>query len=125
MTRDLGYQNQLGLFIAIEKSSGAFIGWFVLRPGYETPHNTDNLEIGWRFKQRFWGKGYGTEGALALKKRATKLGARRLYATAMSTNTASIGIMKKVGLTLERTYIDTDKYWGQPTEVVEYALQLV
>lgn len=124
MARDLAYQNQLGLFIAIEKSSDAFIGWFILRPGYDTPHNTDNLEIGWRFKQRFWGKGFGTEGALALKERATISGARRLYATAMSTNISSIGIMKKIGLTFERKYIDTDEYWGQPTELVEYALQL-
>jgi RimJ/RimL family protein N-acetyltransferase len=124
MTRDRGYQNQLGLFITIEKSSGAFIGWFILRPVYDSPHNTDNLEIGWRFKQRFWGKGYGTEGALALKECATKRGARRLYATAMSANAASIRIMNKIGLILERTYVDADDYWGQPTELVEYALHL-
>ena len=124
MTRDLAYQNQLGLFITLEKCTGAFIGWFILRPGYDAPDKTDNLEIGWRFKQRFWGKGYGTEGALALKERARTLGARRLFATAMSKNTSSIGIMKKIGLTLERTYVDPDEYWGQPTELVEYASQL-
>lgn len=124
MTRDKGYQNQLGLFITIEKSSGSFIGWFILRPSYDDPNNTDNLEIGWRFKHLFWGKGYGTEGALALKEYAIKRGARRLYATAMSANVASIGIMKKIGLTFVRTYVDGDNYWGQPTELVEYAMHL-
>ena len=125
MSRDLGYQNQLGLFIAIEKSSGAFIGWFILRPGNENPNDFSNLEIGWRLKQRFWGKGYGTESAMALKLYALKRGAHRLYATTVSANIASIRIMEKIGLALDRTYVDADEYWSQPTELVEYSCVLI
>lgn len=124
MTRDRGYQNQLGLFATFEKSSGEFIGWFILRPGYDSPADTKNLEIGWRLKQRFWGNGYGTEGAIALKARAaSELGAHRLYATAMSENQASIRIMQKIGLNLERTYIDANEYWTKPVELVLYSLR--
>ena len=75
--------------------------------------------------QRFWGKGYGTEGALALKEQArSKLAAHRLYATAMSANHSSIRIMEKIGLRLERTFVDSDAYWAKAVELVEYSLML-
>ncbi len=124
MARDLSYQNQFGLFAAIEKESGDFIGWFILRPAHETPEDTKNLEIGWRLRTHFWGKGYATEGALALIEKArTKIGAHRVFATAMSENLQSIRIMEKIGLQLERKFMDTDEYWGEkPVSVVQYAV---
>ncbi|MCX6116083.1 MAG: GNAT family N-acetyltransferase [Proteobacteria bacterium] len=121
--RDIGYQNQLGLFMTFEKSSGEFVGWFVLRPSYDAPDDRKNLEIGWRLKQKYWGRGFGTEGALALKNRAiTVLKAERLFAVAKSENTPSLKIMEKIGLQFEKTYVDTDEYWHEPSSVSVYSL---
>ena len=47
--------------------SNTFIGWVLVRPMgfFEQPDYSD-LEIGWRFKQMSWGKGYASEAALAV-----------------------------------------------------------
>ena len=109
------YKNQLGLFAAIEKKSSEFIGWFILRPDSEDPDNTQNLEIGYRLKQEFWGQGFATEVSKALVEKAiSDFKVKRIYAMAIKLNTASIRIMEKVGLTFEsefisETYLAADK----------------
>ena len=109
VARNEHYNNQLGLFAAIEKGSEAFIGTFILRPDRHAPDDTKNLEIGYRLKQHWWGKGLGTEGALALVERSVaQFGARRIYADAMPGNLASIRIMEKIGLGFESAYAETD-----------------
>ena len=69
VARNERYGNQLGLFAAIEKGREEFIGTFILRPDRHAPDDTRNLEIGYRLKQCWWGKGLGTEGSLALVER--------------------------------------------------------
>ncbi|MGW2149424.1 GNAT family N-acetyltransferase [Nonomuraea bangladeshensis] len=65
-----------GFLAAVEKASGGFIGWFHLRPPEGGP--ADELELGYRLHRAAWGKGYATEGSLALIDRAfDELGARR------------------------------------------------
>ena len=91
------------------EGSEEFIGTFILRPDRHAPDDTKNLEIGYRLKQRWSGKGLGTEGALALVERAlAQFGARRIYANAMLGNRASIRIMEKIGLGFEKAYMETD-----------------
>jgi len=115
------YGKQLGLFAAIEKRCEEFIGTFILRPDRRALDDTKNLEIGYRLKQHWWGKGLGTEGSLALVGRAlAQFGARRIYATAMPGNRASIRIMGKVGLGFEKAYTETD-HCGRVIEVVMYS----
>jgi RimJ/RimL family protein N-acetyltransferase len=53
-----------GFWAAIERSSGAFVGWFHLRPNEEDP--PDEPELGYRLARSVWGRGYGTEGSIAL-----------------------------------------------------------
>src|SRR5690348_15314993 len=36
------YENQLGTFAAIDKTSGIFVGWLILRPDREIPDDTKN-----------------------------------------------------------------------------------
>jgi RimJ/RimL family protein N-acetyltransferase len=99
VARNERYGNQLGLFAAIEKGSGEFIGTFILRPDRDAPDDTKKLEIGYRLKQRCWGKGLATEGSLALVEWAlAQFGVHRIYATAMPGNRASIRVMAKIGL---------------------------
>lgn len=124
VARNEKYGNQLGLFAAIEKETEAFIGWFILRPERVTPDDTTNLEIGYRLNKRHWGKGYGTEASRALMEKArAQFGARRLFATAMPGNRASIRIMEKLGLRLEKTYTEIEAS-GKGIDLVLYSLEL-
>ena len=51
-------------------------------------------------------RGLATEGSRALIDKAfTKLGARRVYATAMAVNTGSRRVMEKAGLRYVRTFV--------------------
>lgn len=109
-----------GFYAATEKESGRFIGWFALEPKGE-----DEYEIGWRLHRWAWGRGYATEGALALlHKGFTDLGASRIYAETMAVNTRSRRVMEKIGLRHVRTFfVDwPDALPGSDQGEVEYAL---
>lgn len=92
-----------GYFAAIEKSTGAFLGWFLLRPN-DKPVRADGsvrdgIELGYRLRRAAWGKGYATEGSKALLAKAfTDLGVERVYAEAMAVHGASRRVMEKAGL---------------------------
>ena len=69
----------------------------------------DNLEIGWRFMQSAWGKGYATEAALAVQAEVIKQRqVKKISAIAMEGNDGSIAIMKKLGLSYQKTYLHKD-----------------
>jgi RimJ/RimL family protein N-acetyltransferase len=112
-----------GYWAAIEQAGGDFIGWFHLRPPADDP---TVLELGYRLRRSAWGKGYATEGARALiDKGFAELGARRVMATTLAENAASIRVLEKVGLTLARRfrYEGPDPAaWHVGREAVEYAL---
>lgn len=117
--RGTGY----GTFAAIDKSINGFLGWFHLRPGEGA--GLDEPELGYRLVSRAWGRGLGTEGAVALVDLAFRsLGAARVYAGTMVVNTASRRVMEKAGLRLVRTFHAT---WpvripGDEQGDVEYAI---
>ncbi|HKS70831.1 MAG TPA: GNAT family N-acetyltransferase [Ktedonobacterales bacterium] len=92
-----------GAWAAIERASGDFIGWLSLRPAEGgTP---DNVALGYRLRRAAWGKGYATEGARAVIRKAfAELGVRRVFATTYEHNLASRRVMEKAGLTLVRRY---------------------
>lgn len=109
-----------GFHAAMGKESGRFIGWFALEPKGE-----DEYEIGWRLYRWAWGRGYATEGAIALLHKAfTELGASRVYAETMAVNTRSRRVMEKMGLRHVRTFfVDwPDPLPGSDQGEVEYAL---
>lgn len=57
------------------------------------------IDIGWRLKKDFWGKGLATEGALeCLKYAQTQLGLEQIYSMAPKSNKGSIQVMKKIGM---------------------------
>jgi RimJ/RimL family protein N-acetyltransferase len=94
-----------GFFAAMEKTTGAFLGWFILRPGLdyrfakEVEFTVDDLEIGYRLLRSAWGKGYGTEGADALMRHAFRVqNAPCVAAVALKTNIASWRVMEKIGM---------------------------
>jgi RimJ/RimL family protein N-acetyltransferase len=112
-----------GFFVAIEKASGAFLGWFHFRPHEGTPRGEP--ELGYRLKRAAWGKGYATEGSRALIDNGfQELGIRRVVASTMVVNIGSRRVMEKSGLRLVRTFFQEwpDKIPGDEHGDVEYAL---
>lgn len=98
------YSNQSqgwGLWQARLKSdNNRAIGWILVRPmGFFTGHRDDtNLELGWRFSKPFWGQGMATEAASAVIGALSELGYRQFSAIALEENSASIKVMKKLGM---------------------------
>jgi RimJ/RimL family protein N-acetyltransferase len=106
LPRVLGYYekfNGLGVWAAHWSQNGEFIGWFHLRPDKIEPAE---LELGYRLRREFWGRGLATEGARALIEkgfrdwRADKICARTLVG-----NLASQRVMLKAGLCFEKTFV--------------------
>jgi RimJ/RimL family protein N-acetyltransferase len=115
--------DRYGFWAAIERTSGAFLGWFHLRP--QEGDADDEPELGYRLRADAWGKGYATEGSRALVEKAfIELGARRVYATTMVVNSASWRVMEKAGLRRVRVFLADwpDRIEGEEHGDVEYAL---
>jgi RimJ/RimL family protein N-acetyltransferase len=94
-----------GFWAVVEKVSGAWLGWFHLRPALdyrfaaEAGYREGDVDLGYRFVRAAWGKGYATEGARALVRKAlTELDAARVVSCALEGNAASTRVMEKVGL---------------------------
>ena len=101
------HARKFGLWKAIDKVSGDFIGWFLLRPGKTEPDNTLDVELGYRLKKKYWRRGFAAEGAAALTHHAfTQLGVKTVWAETMLANTGSQAVMKKIGLTFAREFAE-------------------
>jgi RimJ/RimL family protein N-acetyltransferase len=127
LPRILGYYERYdgyGLWAAIEKATGEFLGWFHFRPAAGGPD--DEPELGYRLRASAWGKGYATEGSRALiRKGFAELGVRRVVASTMTVNRASRRVMEKAGLRYVRTFHQEwpDRIEGEEHGDVEYALE--
>ena len=80
-------------FQIVEKDSGAFIGWFHLRPALdyrfaaEAGFREGDFDLGYRLCRAAWGQGYATVGACALvRKGFTELGVESVVAVALVGN---------------------------------------
>lgn len=113
-----------GYWVAIERASGEFLGWFALHSTAD--RDPAEFELGYRLRKAAWGKGFATEGSRALiYKGFAELGVRRVWAETMAVNLASRRVMEKSGLMHVRTF---HLEWDDPlpgTEhgEVEYALE--
>jgi RimJ/RimL family protein N-acetyltransferase len=112
-----------GFWAAIERSAGQFLGWFHFRPA--PGHPDDEPELGYRLRRSTWGKGYATEGSVALIDRGFRdFGVRRVLAETMAVNTASRRVMEKAGMRLVRAFHQEwpDQIPGAEHGDVEYAI---
>ena len=105
-----------GYWAAEEKSGGAFVGWFELRP--VDPGTSAVVELGYRLRRTAWGRGYATEGCRALiGKGFTDLGVERVVAETMAVNVASRRVLEKAGLSFVRHFtVD----WPEPIAGAEH-----
>jgi RimJ/RimL family protein N-acetyltransferase len=116
LLRDYHRVSGRGHWAAVERSTGQFLGWFEL----STPEGGSDTEaeLGYRLRVSGWGRGYATEGALALiDKGFGELGLRRVYAQTMAVNTASRRVMEKIGMHWVRTFHPT---WDDPIAGAEH-----
>lgn len=107
-----------GYWAAIEKATGAFLGWFLFRPPMVPDPPPGEIEVGYRLHTAAWGRGFATEGAIALvRKGFTELGVERVVATTMTVNAGSRRVLEKTGLRHVRTFHEE---WPESLDGVEH-----
>ncbi|WP_321448140.1 GNAT family N-acetyltransferase [uncultured Cohaesibacter sp.] len=84
---------------AAEGAEGEFIGWVLLVP---LAGGGPEVEIGYRFVQRAWGKGYATEAATVIRDHAfEEAGLDAICGVTDPHNAASQHVLQKIGLSRE------------------------
>lgn len=97
--------NGFGRWAVIEKSKKEFLGWC----GLKYDRNLDETDIGFRFFEEHWNKGFATESAKAcIDYGFENLNLKTIIGRAISENIASIKVLEKIGLKFEREF-DFDK----------------
>ena len=93
-----------GRFAVEYKESGQFIGFV----GLKYLEDLDEVDLGYRLIQEYWGKGIATEASRAsLEFGFHKLELDRIIAIALPENERSINVMKKLNFTFEKeTFVD-------------------
>lgn len=95
--RKLGF----GLWAVVEKGGGETIGYCGLSH-FPDINGRPETEIGYRLARGYWGRGYATEAARAVRDYAFgTLGLRRLIALIDPANLASIRVAEKIGMRYE------------------------
>ena len=100
-----------GIWQVSNKVTDEYLGWVLIRPMSfftESP-DTKDLELGWRFFQATWGRGYATEAAIAIKDAVVaNTDVTHVSALAVADNLASVEVMKKMGMKFIRAYLHED-----------------
>ncbi len=95
-----------------------FIGWCGLK--YRPEQN--EVDLGYRFKQSSWGKGYATEAAFAsIKYGFEKLNLSRIIGRAVPGNTGSLKVLEKCGMQFLREEVVD----GHPAKTYELINPLI
>lgn len=77
-----------------------------------------DVELGYRLHTAAWGRGFATEGALAIvDKGFAELGVQRVVAQTMAVNAGSRRVLEKVGLRCVRIFHER---YGEPLEGAEH-----
>jgi ribosomal-protein-alanine N-acetyltransferase len=107
--------NGYGRWAVIHKENEEFVGWC----GLKYDKDLDETDIGFRFFEEHWNKGYATESAKAcLSYGFETLGLKTIIGRAMTENKASIKVLEKLGLEYVKEFDFNDTHKG-----VIYALE--
>lgn len=88
-----------GLWAVEVKETQEFIGFIGFFNATFEADFTPCVEIGWRLDNRYWNRGYATEGAkVCLEYAFSKLKLSEIYSFTAQINEPSINVMKKIGL---------------------------
>ncbi len=117
-----------GIWQVSDKVTQEYLGWVLISPmeffsedpAIKAAHKKD-IELGWRFFKKTWGKGYGSEAAIAIKEAlVAQTDIDFISAIAIEENYGSIGIMKKLGMSFIKKALHKDPL-GE-TELVFYQM---
>jgi RimJ/RimL family protein N-acetyltransferase len=93
---------QLGVWYALRRDTGAFVGWYSLKYAGKS---TD-VEVGYRMRRDAWGNGFATELAIELVRYGFEdVGLQRIIGVTHPHNVASQRVLTKAGL--------ADVGWGR------------
>ena len=100
-------EGAVGMYTVIERDTGESIGFvgFIRR---ELDWG-DEIELGWLIRRAFWGRGYATEAARALR----PLVPGRIVSMIRVENESSANVARKLGMSVEREL----DYYGFSTHV--------
>ena len=88
-------EKKIGRFIVEDPGTNKAIGWC----GLKWLQETDEIDLGYRFLKKTWGKGIATEAARScLSYGFNQLNFSRITAKVLPQNIASIKVLKKLGM---------------------------
>ena len=89
-----------GIEAAIDRESGAMVGWAGLAVPHFLPEVLPAVEVGWRLSRSVWGRGLATEaGEAAVRWGFTGGGLDRIVSIFEPENVASGKVMEHLGMT--------------------------
>lgn len=102
------FDDPVGMYTLIVRETGETAGFVGFAPR-DHPWGHE-LELGWLLRRVFWGRGYATEAARALR----PLVDDRVVSMIRVENDASANVARKLGMTIER---EVDDYHGYRTHL--------
>lgn len=93
--------NDFWVWAVVQKHNGVFAGTCALYRNEEA-----EWEIGYRFDEPCWGKGYATEVCTALIAYAGNLDCQPLVAYVYDAHVASARVLEKAGMVLEKRFLN-------------------
>lgn len=96
------YQNGIGRWAVHLKQTHEFIGWCGLK------QVDDEIDLGYRYIQKYWGNGYAYEAAQAVLNFGVQQQLPNIVGCAAIENTASVKILEKIGLKFMKHYTDEE-----------------
>lgn len=95
-----------GTWLVLDRTSREFLGWVFIRPSVASPDapffgwtRPDEVEVGYRYHRKAWGRGIATEAASLLVQFALDDPATTgIVAGALAGNAGSLRVLEKLGL---------------------------
>ncbi|SFC24600.1 Protein N-acetyltransferase, RimJ/RimL family [Flexibacter flexilis DSM 6793] len=105
--------NGIARWAVVEKATNECVGWAGLKLFREQMNNRQNFyELGYRFKQKHWGKGFATESSKAILDYGFEhLPTETIFAITHPHNANSQKVLGKLGFAYQETF----EYEGEPT----------
>lgn len=98
---DYGY----GFYALESKENNDFIGFLGFHKADFDADFTPCIEIGWKLKKEFWGRGLATEGARkCIEYGLDVLNFNKIYSFTSEVNIPSQNVMKKIGMKFDRHF---------------------
>lgn len=94
------YKNNIGRWAVHLKSTNEFIGWCGLKDV------VGEIDLGYRYHKKYWGKGYATEAAKAVLDYGISLKLQNIIGRASILNSASVHVLQKIGLSFKEQYLE-------------------